>query len=77
MSHRLKTFSDRAAADKAAAKSKAAQGLIVMPLGRVHYLKLPSPGLGVEPKYLCADGRWRKYDLIVDLPHSTASMVSG
>ena len=35
-------------------------------------LKRPGARLGVEPTYLCSDGRWRKYDRIADLPHSTA-----
>lgn len=35
------------------------------------YLK-QTGGPSVEPTFLCADGRWRRYDLIPELPHSEA-----
>lgn len=27
----------------------------------------------IEPTFLCTDGRWRRYDLVPELPHSSAA----
>ena len=78
MAARLRIFPDRRSGDEAVEQSVSSIELVVLSLDRNRfYLKRPSPRLGVEPTYLCTDNRWRKYDLIVDLPHSTAGRVAG
>lgn len=68
---KLKLFGNRGAGADAQAKSKVLAQLLELP-GKGFYLKRPgSPG--VEPQYRCEDGRWRKYDRIPELPHSTAA----
>ena len=76
MSHRLKLFPDQATVSAAIAKTKV-QGVQQLQLGDLgFYLKRPFRP-NVEPRFLCADGRWRKYDDILDLPHSAASEAAG
>lgn len=73
MSANLKIFPDRDAAQLRADKSTAASDLVTIALARQRfYIKMASPRPGVEPKYLCTDGRWRKYDEIIELPYSMA-----
>ena len=77
MAARLRIFPDRRSGDEAVEQSASSIELVVLSLDRNRfYLKRPSPRLGVEPTYLCTDGRWRKYDRIVDLPHSSAAKTS-
>lgn len=71
MTHRLKLFGVPEDAERAAARSRAGNDLQRLVLDGKTYLKKPGSD-GIEPRYLCEDGRWRRYDAIVDLPHSTA-----
>ena len=72
MIHRLKLWDSPQAAYEMARRSRTHGVLQVLPLGIAgHYIKQPGSD-SVEPRYLCEDRRWRRYDAIVDLPHSTA-----
>lgn len=67
----LKLFDTQLEAREAADRSKA--GVIYpMPLGKKVYLKKAGEP-GIEPKFLCTDSRWRRYDLIPELPGSSAA----
>lgn len=70
---RLQTFADSTAARARASASAFTYDLEVMrqPGVGIHLKRRMGPG--IEPRYLCTDGYWRRYDAIVDLPHSTAS----
>ncbi len=69
---KLRLFDTPSAASDAQAKSSVVAQILELP-GKGFCLK--KPGLpNIEPKFLCEDGRWRCYDLIPDLPHSTASL---
>lgn len=72
MTHRLKLWGSPQEAYEAARRSRAGNDLVVQPLGEAgHYLKKPGSD-GVEPRFLCEDGRWRRYDDIVDFADSMA-----
>ena len=72
MSRRLKLWDSPQKAFEAARRTRAGGAIQALPLGAAgHYLKQAGSD-DVEPRYLCTDGRWRRYDAIVDLPHSTA-----
>lgn len=70
MGHRLMLFGEPVEAATAEAKSSVDAELHSLDAGG-WYLKKPGRP-NVEPRYLCADGHWRVYDAIIDLPHSTA-----
>ena len=76
MTAHLKIYSSRAECETGIMQSKvSAAPLVSMALDRTrYYIKMASPRPNVEPKYLCTDGRWRKYDEIPELPHSTAAL---
>jgi len=76
MNVQLKIFPTQKEADAAVEKSASRVPLAVMQLDRQrHYIKRAG-NVGIEPTYLCTDGRWRKYDLIPELPHSTAASTA-
>ena len=68
----IQTFATAAAAADRAARTAFSSDIVVMPGPPGRHLKRRMPP-GVEPLYLCGDGRWRRYDLIEDLPHSSAA----
>ena len=66
----LALFDDPAAA--VARGRRTGADIQLLPLGGRHYLKKPGAP-DVEPRFLCSDGRWRRYDLIPELPGSAAA----
>ena len=70
---RLALFDDPTAA--AARGRKTGADVQVLPLAGRHYLKTPGRP-DVEPRFLCTDGRWRRYDLIPELPGSAAAAAT-
>ena len=74
MAVHLRLFDNPEEAKIAQGKSRTNIYPQIFPLGRQHYLK--KPGLaGIEPQFLCADGRWRRYDSIPELPGSDAAIT--
>ncbi|MCY4548110.1 MAG: hypothetical protein OXC28_07070 [Defluviicoccus sp.] len=69
---RLRLFPSAEEAVAAAGRSAAGDDLETIPFGAGLYLRKPGRP-GVEPRFLCADGRWRKYDSVPDLPGSAAA----
>ena len=68
----LKLFDDALDAYAARRRSRTKDTVDVFPLGQGgHYLKRRGSD-GVEPLYLCEDGRWRRYDTIVNFDGSAA-----
>ena len=62
----LRLFEDSAAAGAAISRSTGGHTIVAVPLERGFYLKrlgLPR----IEPRYLCTDGRWRKWDNVPEL----------
>ena len=72
MSVSLKLYDDPTDALEASRRSRASSDLQVLLLDGRYYLKKPGSD-GVEPKFLCTDGRWRRYDLVPELPGSEAA----
>lgn len=63
---RLRLFGSSVEAAAAIERSTGDHTLVAVPLRRALYLKrlgLPN----VEPRYLCTDGRWRKWDNVAEL----------
>ena len=71
----LKLFDDAGAAISVAKTSKAGDDLQVLRLGAAWYLKKPGASR-IEPRFLCTDGHWRRYNLIPELPGSDAGRKS-
>lgn len=72
MTHRLCLFDKAEDAAAAVNRSKISDFVQILNLSHRGADLKRARRDGVEPTYLCDDGRWRRYDLIVDLPHSTA-----
>lgn len=63
---RLRLFDTPAEASGAIARSTGGHTVVAVPLGGKLYLKrlgLPN----IEPRYLCSDSRWRKWDNVAEL----------
>lgn len=63
---RLRLYESPADAAEAARASNAGDNLEAHRLGARSYLKKPGQP-NIEPRYLCVDGRWRKWDNIEEL----------
>lgn len=63
---RLRLYDDSQEAVQAARASKAGADIEVHLYGTRHYLKKPGQP-NIEPRFLCADGRWRKWDHVAEL----------
>ena len=72
MTAHLRLFDDLEEAKITQGRSRVNTYPQIFPLGRQHYLKKPGQA-DVEPQFLCTDGRWRRYDLIPELPGSDAA----